>query len=369
MKKKNELTPKDLRDICNPNLFEFDEKDDVEEKTGDLIYGQERGIRALEFGTDIDIKGYNLYLEGPSGVGKTMYTKKYLDKKALDEKVPNDWVYVYNFDNPNEPIAISFPAGQGKVFKNTMETFVKEVRKDLKKTFNNDDFEKEKQIIRQEFEDKRAKLLEKLNQKTLIQGFQVRSTENGVYMMPVLDGKTIGEEEFDELDDSIKREFEERSALVQEQIFEALAEIKIIEKQAEKKIDDWQNSIALMTISVHVNSIKANYKRNKKIASYLENIKKDVLKNITAFLAEEPKVPQGMAIVGMQKQEGKEPWQNYKVNLFVDNSKMEGAPVIMDTNYSYINIFGGCEYENQYGTLKTDYMMITPGLLHKANGG
>ena len=369
MRKKNELTPKDLKDICNPNLFKFETTKELVD-TSDLIYGQERGIKALEFGTDIDIKGYNLYLEGPSGVGKTMYTKKFLEKKAQKEKVPNDWVYIYNFENPNEPVAVSFPAGQGKVFKSTMETFVKDVRKDIKKTFNNDDFEKEKQIIKQEYEEKRETLLKKLNQKTMIQGFQVKSTENGVYMMPVLDGRTLAEDEFDELDESVKKEFEERSALVQEQIFQALAEIKFIEKAAEKKIDEWQSNIALMTINVHINSIKANYKRNKKIGTYLDNIKKDILKNINCFLAPDPdpKATQSPQMNSMQRLE-REPWLNYRVNLFIDNSKSDGAPVIMDTNYSYYNIFGGIEYENQYGALKTDYMMIKPGLLHQANGG
>lgn len=369
MRKRNELTPKDLKDICNPNLFKFETTKELVD-TSDLIYGQERGIKALEFGTDIDIKGYNLYLEGPSGVGKTMYTKKFLEKKAEKEKVPNDWVYIYNFENPNEPVAVSFPAGQGKVFQSTMEGFIKDVRRDIKKTFNNDDFEKEKQIIKQEFEEKRETLLKKLNQKTMIQGFQVSSTENGVYMMPVLDGKTLAEDEFEELDESIKREFEERSALVQEQIFQALAEIKSIEKAAEKKIDEWQSNIALMTINVHINSIKANYKRNKKIGTYLDNIKKDILKNINAFLAPDPD-PKAQTTPQMQQMQRleKEPWLNYRVNLFIDNSKLEGAPVIMDTNYSYYNIFGGLEYENQYGALKTDYMMIKPGLLHQANGG
>lgn len=369
MRKVNELMPKDLKDVCNPSLFKFETTKELVD-TSDLVYGQERGIKALEFGTDIDIKGYNLYLEGPSGVGKTMYTKKFLDKKAEKGKVPNDWVYIYNFENPNEPVAVSFPAGQGKIFASTMENFIKDVRRDIKKTFNNDDFEKEKQIIKQEFEEKRENLLNKLNQKTMIQGFQVKSTSNGVYMMPVLDGKTLAEDEFEELDDSIKKEFEERSALVQEQIFQALGEIKAIEREAEKKVDEWQSNIALMTINVHVNSIKANYKRNKKIGTYLDNIKKDILKNINAFLApDSDSKSNNMQNQPMQRPEQKEPWLNYRVNLFIDNSKLEGAPVIMDTNYSYYNIFGGLEYENQYGSLKTDYMMIKPGLLHQANGG
>ncbi len=365
MRKRNELLPKDLKDICNPSLFKFETTKELVDTT-DLIYGQERGIKALEFGTDINIKGYNLYLEGPSGTGKTMYTKKFLAQKAEKEKVPNDWAYIYNFENPNEPVAVSFPAGQGNAFCSTMENFVKDVRKDLKKTFNNEDFEKEKQIIKQEFEQKREELLEKLNQKTMMQGFQVKSTENGVYMMPVLDGKTLVEEEFEELDESVKREFEERSNLVQEQIFQALAEIKTIEKEAEKKVEEWQSNIALMTINVHINSIKANYKRNKKISTYLDGVKKDILKNINYFLASESELK---AANQMQRGENKEPWLNYRVNLIIDNSKLEGAPVIMDTNYSYYNIFGGLEYENQYGALKTDYMMIKPGLLHQANGG
>ena len=370
MRRRNELLPKDLKDVCNPNLFKFETTKELVD-TNDLIYGQERGIKALQFGTEIDIKGYNMYLEGPSGVGKTMYTKKFLDKKAEKEKVPNDWVYIYNFENPNEPVAISFPAGQGKVFATTMENFVKDVRRDIKKTFNNDDFEKEKQLIKAEFEEKRETLLAKLNQKTLIQGFQVKSTDNGVYMMPVLDGRTLAEDEFDELDESIKKEFEERSALVQEQIFQALGEIKLIEREAEKRIDEWQSNIALMTINVHVNSIKANYKRNKKVGTYLDNVKKDILKNISCFLAPDPdpKSTAPVPVQQLQKPELKEPWLNYRVNLFIDNSKLEGAPVIMDTNYSYYNIFGGLEYENQYGSLKTDYMMIKPGLLHQANGG
>ena len=366
MRRKNELTVKDLKDICNPNQFKFETTKEISDSS-DLVYGQERGIKALQFGLDVKIKGYNLYLEGTTGVGKTVYTKKSLDARAAKEKVPNDWCYIYNFENPNEPLAVSFPAGQGKVFKNTMEMFVKDVRKDIKKTFNNDDFEKEKKVIKQEYDEKRDKLLEQLNKRTLVQGFEVKSTANGIYMMPVLDGKPLGEEEFEALDESVQKDFEERSGLVQEQIFEALAQMKAIEKEAETKIEEWQSNVALLTINVHVNSVKANYKRNKIISSYLENVKKDILKNISAFLAPDPdeKTP----VQPTQKPEVISPWLNYRVNLFVDNSKLEGAPVIMDNNYSYNTIFGGIEYENHYGAMRTDFTMLKPGLLHKANGG
>ncbi len=369
MRNKNELKVSELKCTCNPDVFDFTTTEDIKDKK-DLVYGQERGIKALDFGTNVDIKGYNLYLEGPTGVGKTMYTQRVLREKAKKDKVPNDWVYVYNFDNPNEPIAISFPAGQGQVFKDIMDSLVKDVRKEIKKVFNQEDFEKEKALIKQDFEAKKAELLEKLNKRTIVQGFQVKASDSGVYMMPVLDGKVLEEKEYDALPEDVRHQFEERSNLVQDQIFEALSQIKALEKAADKRIEEWQSNIALLAINVQINAIKLNYKRNKKITQYLENVKIDILKNVEAFLAPEPdpKHPEPQPNP-MQKPELKQPWLNYRVNLIVDNSKLEGAPVIMDTNYSYHNIFGGLEYENSYGMLKTDFTMIKPGLLHKANGG
>ena len=369
MRKVNELSYKDLKDVCNPNMFKFDKIKEVADTTN-LVYGQDRGIKALEFGVNVDLKGYNLYLEGPTGVGKTMYTKKFLQTRAAKEKVPNDWCYIYNFDNPNEPIAVSLPAGQGKVFQETMDAFIRNIRKDIKKTFNNDEFEKEKKLIKQEFEEKKDSILVKLNDKTLKHGFQVKSAQNGIYMMPVYEGKTIEEEEYEKLPLEVKSEFESKSQVVQEMIFDTLSELKIIENKADKKIEEWKANIALLTVNIHVNNVKANYKRNKKINNFLDNVKKDILKNVNAFMNTENENDNKQQLPPqVRAMQNNEPWLNYRVNLFVDNSNLEGAPVIMDSNYTFQNIFGKLEYENQYGIMKTDFTMLKPGLLQKANGG
>lgn len=365
MKSKNELSYDALKMTCNTNLFKFKTTEELEPIQSGI--GQDRGIKALEFGLQVGVKGYNLYLEGPSGVGKTMYTRNYLDKIALKKKTPSDWCYIYNFNNPNEPIAVELPAGQGKAFRDSMDGFIKEIRKDIQKTFNNDDFEKEKALIKQEFEGKRSALLDKLNEDASKYNFQVKAAQNGIYMMPVVDGKAIEEEEFEKLDASVKQEYEEKSVFVQEQIMQAINQIKEIERQSDKKISEWQSNVALLTVNAHINFLKSKYKRNKKINQFLNDVKQDVLKNVPVFLEDDSNKQ-------AQPQQGSvakkpDPSLNYRVNLFIDNSNLEGAPVIMDSNYSYHNIFGSLEYENYYGALKTDHTMLKPGLMQRANGG
>lgn len=252
-----------------------------------------------------------------------------------------------------------------------MDGFIKEIKKDIQKTFNNDDFEKEKSLIKQEFEEKRSALLEKLNENASKYNFQVKAVQNGIYMMPVVKGKAIEEEEFNKLDEAIKQEYEEKSVIVQEQIMNVIGQIKEIERESDKKISEWQSNIALLTVNVHINYLKSKYKRNKKINQFLTNVKQDILKNIPEFLEPDTSNNKNQSNQVAQNPINKkpDPCLNYRVNLFIDNSNIEGAPVIMDSNYSYNNIFGTIEYENYYGSLKTDHTMLKPGLLQQANGG
>ena len=365
MRNKFELSYKRLKSTCNPNIFKFETTEILEPISAGI--GQDRGIKALEFGLNVDINGYNLYIEGPNGVGKTMYTKHYLDTISKKKKIPQDWCYIYNFDNPNEPIAVSLTAGQGKEFRDAMDRFIKDIKHDIKETFSNDDFEKEKSLIKQEYDAKRENLMAKLNETSSQYGFQVKSANNGIYMMPVVNGKTIEEEEFNKLDESTKKDFEDKSAIVQQHVMSAISQIKAIQSEADQKISEWQSNVALLTVNAHINYIKSNFKRNKKINKFLDDVKNDILKNINAFLVSDKKQSQNEA--SNARPDIQQPWLNYRVNLFIDNSNRDGAPVIMDSNYSYPNIFGKLEYENYYGSLKTDYTMLKPGLLHIANGG
>ncbi|MBQ9314005.1 MAG: AAA family ATPase [Clostridia bacterium] len=359
-----ELSYTQLKKECDPTNFKFKTTRELEPFTGTI--GQARGIKAIEFGLNIDIKGYNLYLEGPTGIGKTIYIRNKLNDIAKDKPIPNDWIYLYNFNNSNEPIAVSLPAGIGKQFANDMDSFIQTIKAEITSAFNNQDFEKEKANIQKDVEEKKIRLIEKLNKDAMKQGFEIKNTSSGIYFLPMIDGKTLTEDEFNALDEKTKNDFEARSVLIQQQTIDTMTKIKELEKRAAEKMDSWQNNIALFAVTIQVNELRNKYKKFAKIQDFLKNVQKDILTNLNAFIEEEQKP---MGPMPMPKQETQKPWHKYKVNLFVDNSNLEGAPVIIDSNPSFYNLFGKLEYENSFGTLRTDFTLIKPGLIHKANGG
>lgn len=364
MSRIKELSYTQLRKECDPANFKFKTTRELEPFTGTI--GQARGIKAIEFGLNIDIKGYNLYLEGPTGIGKTIYIRNKLNEIAKEKPIPNDWVYLYNFNNSNEPIAVSLPVGIGKQFADDMDSFIQTIKQEINSAFNNQDFEKEKANIQKDVEEKKIRLIEKLNKDAMKQGFEIKNTSSGIYFLPMIDGKTLSEDEFNALDEKTKNDFEARSVLIQQQTVETMTKIKDLEKRAAEKMDSWQNNIALFAVTIQVNELRNKYKKFPKLQDFLKNVQKDILTNLNDFIEDEQKP---MPPVPMPRQDAQKPWQKYKVNLFVDNSNLEGAPVIIDSNPSFYNLFGKLEYENSFGTLRTDFTLIKPGLIHKANGG
>ena len=356
-----ELAYTQLKKTCDPANLKFKTTKELEPFNGTI--GQQRGIKAMEFGLNIDIKGYNLYLEGPTGIGKTIYARDKLAQIAKKKDVPDDWCYVYNFVEPNEPVAISLPAKMGKEFQSDMKQFVENMKVEIKSAFNNQDYNTEKANAEKSIEEKKIKLIEKLNKDAAKQGFEIKNTPSGIYFLPMVNGKTLSEEEFNALDEETRNDFERRSVDIQKLTIETMAKIKEIERKATEKMNSWQNNIALFAVSIQINELRNKYKKFPKIQTFLKNVQKDILANLNDFI-EEPQV-QGP----MGKVEGPKPWQKYQVNLFIDNSELEGAPVIIDSNTSFYNLFGKIEYENSFGTLKTDFSLIKPGIIHKANGG
>lgn len=363
------LPAKALRRECDPSLFDF-------EHTGQLpptreLIGQQRAVEATEFGLAIQLDGYNIYMAGESGEGKTRYALECAQKQAKHMPVPDDWCYVYNFEDATRPRAINLPAGMGREFKKDMEEFVRIIEQEMDKAFNGDEYEAERTRIIKRFRERKDELVMKLSQEAQERGFRVKLANSGIYFMPLVDGEPISEDEFNQLDEDIKIELTKSSEALQAQTGEIIRKIRELETEAEEAIKKWEHQIALYAVGIHIDSLKEKYMAYPAVVGYLNEVRSDILDNVEALVGDDYGDDQQTMFLQMMARRGAEenPYDRYKVNLLVDNSHLKGAPVIVDYNPTYYNLMGRCEYENEFGTMTTDYTMIKPGLFHQANGG
>lgn len=365
MKKIKELKYTDLNNNCPLNIFKFKTSNELETYNG--IIGQERALQAVKTAMQIYQRGFNLYVCGNVGMGKTAYVLSVVNNLAKKQDIPNDICYIYNFDNPNEPLALSLPAGQGRILKEDMNKFISTIRDELTRTFSSSDIEKEKKVIVNQYEQKKGEIMRKFDEYTTSEGFKIKTTETGIYFSPIYNGNVLNEQEFNALDADIKKTFEEKSPKIQAETMEVMKKIEMLEKECTIKVSEWQANFTTYIVSKNINNLKIKHKDNLKIQNFLYNVQTDIVKNIEHF---KPKASNpNMVPMPNQIRLEQRPWEKYRVNLLVNNENLKQAPVVVCTNPSYYDLFGKLEYENQMGSLKTDHTMLKAGLLHKANGG
>lgn len=335
------------------------------------IIGQDRAVRAFDFGLMVKMKGYNIFMSGPSGTGKTTYAKASTQRLAATEPVPYDWCYVYNFQNPRSPIALRFAPGMGKQFRDDMNELVQLFKTEIQKVFRSEDYENQKNGIMKAFDEKRDVLMKNMSDMAKEHGFQVKSTNSGIYFMPVVDGKTINEEEYENLDEEEQEKIEAASNIVQEKASTIMRDIRDLEKDCKKSNEDLDYKVGMFAIGHHVNTVQEKYNEYERVISYINSVQEDVLDNIGEFIEEEEEPDENLAalIPMFSKKQTEDITLKYKVNLIVDHSATDGAPVVVHFNPTYYNLVGEVEYDSEFGNLTTDFMKIKSGLFHKANGG
>jgi len=366
MKKVMSLRPEQLKKQWNMDEIPFDTTKDLEPLDG--IIGQERAVRAMEFGTRIRNKGYNIFITGISGTGKTSYAREFVQKIAREQRVPKDWCYVYNFDDPSQPQAIELDPGQGQRFQQDMKEFIENVRAEIVKTFNEEEYENQKAMLLKEIQQKRSQIFNDFNQYAQKEGFEVNATDTGIYFTPIVNGNPIGEEEYKNLDEELKKQINEKLTQIQLQAVEVTRKIRELEREARRKSKELENRVGLAALELHMDGMKVKYQNNPKILHYLENVKEDILSHINEFKGNDGSEEEN-PLMHVLRKDRNSPVGKYTVNLLVDRSHQEGAPVIIEYMPTYQKLFGSIEYENKLGTLVTDFTMIKPGSLHYANGG
>jgi len=359
-----------LKQFLNDTPLNFTTTDELSGRAD--IIGQERAAKAMEFGLNVKSKGYNIYAVGLPGTGKTTFAKRFAENIAKTENPPQDLCYVYNFKDPRHPKYLKLPAGLGVELKDDMDDLISRLQIELTKTFASKDFELKKNDIVKAYQDNRDEIIRIMTEEAKEQNFGVKTTNSGIYFMPIVDGEVISEEQFDSLTQEEKDNIAEKSEEIQKRAQEAMREIREFEKLTRKDVDAFEYSVGLFTIGHHIGALLSKYDGNDELLNYFIDVREGILDNIADFVDSEGNASEEVVqslFPWSGKGSSEETFSKYKVNIIVDNKDQAHAPVILDFNPTYTNLVGEIEYDNEFGNLTTDFMKIKGGLCHKANGG
>lgn len=362
-----QLPLKDYRAVYDPANVDCTSTDTLE-PTEEII-GQERAQNALHFGLEILEKGFNIYVAGLPGTGRKTAVNNFLYELASKKPKADDWIYVNNFANPYEPLAIRLPPGMGIQLKADMAAFIDEARRTLPRTFESEGVAAKRQAALTKLTKERGELIKKANESAEKQGFSIQVGPSGLMIIPVVDGKPLTAEDFEALPEETREEILKKREGLDVEIRAGLRKVREIDVKGSEIMANLNNEIALESIGHLLNDLKEKYGAIKEVLSYIENVQKDMLENLAIFLGTaQPQLDQ----VPPQFQQflSKDlAFRKYEINIVVDNGSAVGAPVVFEETPSYQNLLGKSEKEMQFGVVTTDFMMIRPGSLHKANGG
>jgi lon-related putative ATP-dependent protease len=316
---------------------------------------------------EIREKGFNIYVAGYPGTGRMTAVKNFLEEVAKKKPVPPDWCYVHNFRNPYEPKAIKLPAGKGTHLRDDMANFINEARRVLPKSFESEDYGARRAAAIRAVEEERQILIGQLDKQAQEEGFVLQASPVGLFMIPVIKGKPVNDQEFMQLDPKVREAIEKKREQLSEKFRVAMKQIRELEEKTNEELKKLNRSVAIFAIGHIVDGLKEEYKDFPEVVAYIDDVKNDLLENLVQFIKPEQEPPQQPAFQFPWTKEL--PYRKYEVNIVVNNSELEGAPVITEMNPTYQNLFGRIEKEAQFGVLTTDFTLIRSGSIHKANGG
>lgn len=355
-----------LKRKCKLSKFKFSNTNDVN-PLKDII-GQERGVRALEFGLSIKKKGYNIFVSGISGTGRSSHSYSMTSEFASKKETPDDWCYVYNFDKPDSPIALSFKSGDGIIFKKEVEDIIENLKIDFPQIFSSKDYEDKRAIVYNYFKKKIESVICELNETAKEYNFVFKQTEKGLLSIPIVNGELIKDEDIKSLPKEEVTKIKENSNELSKKTLEIVKRLREIEDVLRDKLEELDEEIAFELIYSRFNSLLQKFEDNNKVRNYIIKMQEDIILNLDEFLEDEEEEEELKNILSKNKLL-EDFFKRYEVNLFINNVDRQGAPVIKESNPLYYNLLGKVEHINELGALKTDHTKIRPGSIHEANGG
>lgn len=348
------LTEDQIYHRCPPEKLDFDTTETLENL--ELPFGQDRVLRALEFGASMTAKGFNLFVLGPTGVGKHELVKQFLTNYAASKPVPSDWCYVFNFEHSDKPATIELQSGDGRAFREDMDGLISELKTAIPATFESEEYQSRIQELQEEVTRRQQKALFAIQEEASGNNIAMISTPNGFSFAPMRNGEVIEPKEYETFSEDEKELIEAKVEDLQKKLQQAIQQVPRLRKEVRERIHALNEEMVQLSLGGPIGELREKWNHVPAVVAHLDGVRKDVVEHAEAFQDSENGVPGGLL-------------NRYRANLLVDNADTQGAPVIYEDLPNHQHLTGQIEHRAHQGNLYTDFTLIRAGSLHQANGG
>lgn len=356
------LSAQELYHPCDITQFEFNTTAELDD-LGEII-GQARALEAIHFGIGIKKHGYNLFALGPAGSGKHGVVDQLLRQKAVSEAAPAEWCYVNNFEQPHKPRKLCLPEGRCGQLRHDMDRLVEELRTVIPAAFESDEYRSRIQELDDELKEKQERTIEEIRQSATEKKIALIRTPNGFAFAPVQGEEVISPKEFKKLPEDEKARLEAEIEQLQDELQRALNQIPLWRREARERLKSLNREVTIAAVGHMIDELKESYAEHAEVLTYLDAVQNDIIENVDDFRRGEDEETDFTGMVPRSSS-----FKRYQVNVLVEHADGDGAPVVYEDNPTYQNLVGRIEHLAMMGALITDFTLIKPGALHRANNG
>lgn len=356
------LTPDQLSIQIPNETLNFEKSSELTPYNG--VLGQDRAVSAIQFGVAMNRPGYNVYVMGDSGTGRSSYITEYLKSEAKRQESPSDWAYVNNFDNNREPLKLELQAGQGKAFKDDLNKLIDSLLATFPAAFEHPTYQQKKSLIDRDFNLRYDRVIDRIEQSALKLNIAMYRDSTSISFTPMKDGKSLDETEFAQLDEATREAFHNNIHELEGQLNDELVPLPQWKRESTEELKKLNQETIDEAVVPLIDPLIEQYKDATDIVKYLNDMKQNLHRTVIAELTDD-------RILESREDSAKRSFleETYMPNLLVSRHQDSGAPVVYEAHPNYANLFGRIEFTSDQGALVTHYRKICPGALHRANGG
>ncbi len=366
------LIAEQLYQHCAADQFDFETSAELEDQVE--TPGQERAVEAIDFATEIELGGFNLFILGPQGTGRHSAVQRILEKKAGKKPAADDWCYVNNFDNPKKPRYLRMPASRGNELRKDIEQLIEDAHRVIPASFESEDYRTRRQAIEEEFNEYQERVFEEVQKSARERSISIIQTPTGLAFVPLRDDKAVSPKEYAQLPKEEQEQLKRDTEAVSKDLQQKMRTIPKEARRVREKIRDLDHEVSMFAVGGLIDQLLTKYKDLSAVVAYLEDMQTDIVNNVSIFLKSSESDNQSLKGLLSGHPQGMDAqklaaMQRYAINVIIDHAETDGAPVVFEDHPTFPYLIGRIEHVSEMGTLVTNFNLIRAGALHRANGG